>query len=155
MKTIVIETVVKELYEAEDGKQFDNKTDCEIYEKYYKISLKDLLSPFLSFDNWEEPFTDGNCFVFKEIPEEILLFIRIIFPRSGSNFVFAYKKESWRLEEKDILLFYYDITEIMNGYGNAYWRFIGTKKSLNAQIKFCRKRIEEIENFEKSNSITY
>ena len=30
MKTIIIETVVKELYEAEDGKQFDNKTDCEI-----------------------------------------------------------------------------------------------------------------------------
>lgn len=154
MKKIVIETIVEERYEAEDGRNFRHKGDCEVYEKYYKFSLKELLSSYMSFDKWEAPF-DGTweeankCFIFKEIPREILHFLEVAFPFGRSGLVSAYNKESWRLKDKEILYFYYDTSEIMNGCGDAYWRFMGTKRSLHTQINTCKKRIEEIENFEK------
>ena len=154
MKKVVVETIVEERYEAEDGRSFRYKGDCEVYEKYYKFSLKELLSPYMSFDKWEAPL-DGTwrgadkCFIFKEIPQEILHFLDIAFPSGRSGLASAYDKESWRLKDKEILYFCYDISDAMNGCGNAYWRFMGTKKSLNTQINACQRRIEEIENFEK------
>lgn len=154
MKKIVVETIVEERWEAENGCSFNHKEDCEVYEKYYKSSLKELLSPYMSFDKWEAPLDVSwrgadKCFIFKEIPQEILHFLDIAFPFGRSGLASAYRKESWRLKDKEILYFCYDISDAMNGRGNAYWRFMGTKKSLNIQINTCRKQIEEIENFEK------
>lgn len=154
MKKIIVETIWEEKYEAEDGKSFDNRAACELYEKYYKIPLKELLSPYLSFDNWEDPF-DGTwrgaqqCFVFKEIPEEIVYFLRLAITSGRTGFDIAYEENSWRLKE-GIIYFAYDISGEMSGRGSACWRFMGTKESLNAQIKFCERRIKEIENFEKT-----
>lgn len=145
-------------YVAEDGRFFNFEKHCRLYEKYYKIPLKDLLSPYMFFDKWDAPF-DGaarganKCFIFKKIPNEIVDFLEAISIGSGRPGLYkAYKSESWRLEKEGTLYFWYDISELMAGYSNgqAYWRFMGTRKSIEYKIESLREDLREIENFEKN-----
>lgn len=121
--------------------------------KFRNMSLKELLSPYVEFEDWGDEkrynsplgIFENLCVVFAKIPEEILNFLHS-----------PYDTRSWTFCEQcaryngEPFLLYLNCSEVMNGYGSVKWEYFGTIKKIEEEIlrteeeiRFMRKVQEE------------
>lgn len=135
----VSKTVVEEeVYVAEDGSEFDNKYECEIYEKYYKRDILDLVKGYIVFDEKgkesvaksETPY-GSYAVCLEQLPHEIAYYIETYInmhhkAKDLVPFCGKYDKNE---------LYVCDYSEAMNGrYGWNGWKSLGTKREIEAEI---------------------
>lgn len=141
----------KTMWEAEDGKEFSDKRNCLLYEKYCNVPKKELLSPYAEFEHWGEKeyprsplgIFENCCVVFAAIPEEILDFLYLEGGQGNASFC----RQCARYKKNPILLFY-DCTDAMNGRGGADWVYLGSVEEMESEILRTEIEIEHLSEFE-------
>lgn len=152
MKEVVIEEVVKKnitRYEANDGTQFDDKNECQIYEKsakgmllakYKKLVTKaineyalfNLGSEDYIYDLGSEDYIYDLVYLTKK--SDIDLIMQIYYLTNGNGDYYVSKDESMRaicnraIENKELLVIY-------RGYDDSFFYINGTIESICENIK--------------------
>lgn len=142
MKEVVIEEVVKKSitkYEANDGTQFDDKQECQIYEKSargmlfakYKKLVTKTISEYALFNIGNEDDEYDLASLTKE--SDIDLIMQIYYLHNGNHDYYVSKDGSMRaicnraIENKELLVIY-------RGYDDSCFSISGTIESLCENI---------------------
>ena len=143
------------IYVAENGKTFDSKNECLIYEKYYKKNILDLVKDYIIFDNKAIESISKNqtpvfCYalIVKDLPMELKQYFRIL-----KNYDLC--DDLIPIDENIMYkplprLYYCNYNSSYNGScGWNGWEDVGTTQSITEKIEKlqkCIKIIEELKN---------
>lgn len=136
----VIETRLT--YIANDGKVFQRKRDCEVYEKYTPMSIYDVIKDYCII---EEQYIEGfknntpghfsYIIVTKKIPDDKVEYCKLLSTDGVPNLT---------LKNQEPTLFYNDYRNAYaGGYGLNGWREKGSKKEIQNKIKEYEELLEK------------
>ena len=139
------------VYIAEDGKKFDSKNACLIYEKYYKKNILDLVKDYIIFDNKAIENISKNktpvfCYALmvKRLPIELVQYFRILEEYEMFNDLVPIDENV--MYKPLPRLYYCNYSSSYNGdYGWNGWQDIGTTQSITEEIEKLQKHIKIIE----------
>ena len=146
-KVIEYETI----YVAENGKEFEGKNECLIYEKYYKKNILDLVKNYIVFDSKAIENISKNktpvfsyALVVKDLPMELKQYFRIL--KNYELFDDLIPIDENIMYKPLPRLYYCNYSESYNGgYGWNGWEDVGTTESITEEIEKLQKRIKIIE----------
>ena len=149
MKTIekVERVVIK--YVAEDGTEFEDKFECESYEKYCQCDLVDLLKPYMVFNNEAEKSirdmkTPISAYILciKEMPGSLEKFLEKYMQVKNLQIVPIPRKIF------SPTLYYYNDNGLYDGWFVG-WERVGTEEQLTQKIKQTEYDLEQLKKLNK------
>lgn len=131
------------IYIANDGKVFQCRRSCEVYEKYTPLSIYDIIKDYCiieeqdieSFKNNKPPHF-SYIIVTKKIPDDKVDYCKILCPTDGVP--------NLTLKNQKPTLFYNDYhNAYAGGYGANGWVEKGTKKDIQNKIEEYEELLEK------------
>ena len=137
--------IEKVIYIAEDGTEFKDKYVCEVYEKYYKYDILDLVKDYIIFDEKAKKAIMKNktpicsyAVCLKKLPDDMIDYIEMYMKtHHGAEDLIPICSKTG--ENK---LYYCNYCEAMNGgYGWNGWESLGTRSQIEAEINRKEKQL--------------
>ena len=137
--------VEKVIYIAEDGTEFKDKYVCEVYEKYYKYDILDLVKDYIIFDEKAKKAImknqtpiGGYAVCLEKLPNDMIDYIKMYMKTHyGAKDLIPICSEFGKNK-----LYYCNYREAMNGgYGWNGWESQGTRSEIEAEINYKEKQL--------------
>ena len=136
----------KVIYVADNGKKFDNEYDCEIYEKYFPMTIYDIIQEYYIIEEKNiEDYRNNKIphfsylILIKELPKDKKRYCEIIEKKPNCSGL-----PSYDYDLEDPVLFYNDWSDAYNGgYGRNGWEVRGTKEYILKCIERDKKLLEK------------